>query len=497
MPPRGVNPRVPRKNVVSKPVLPPIFGSSSSDVPQSERPAAKAPAASSMLSGPSSARTAEEERAAAAEAAVRKASSVAFLNEIARERTARRISDKLEPLAPSPRVDASPDTTIDESAPAQPLPPPPPVPEVKFEEPAADGDSDEGDDAAPLSPTTLAAEKHVTMRDRTLRRGKTQATFWRASKLNLAAMHDMRPKLHPPADHPVLGNPVGIDPRDGKSARRRLAKGGSIASVASAANKSTDEIQEELSMNWLPPWMRRGGSSSSSSAGNGSSSSSSAGGGRQVGADFRFMGESKGPYSDDPLSSADAREGRQLATPVSSAYNNDPRCLLTAQQEAEVRAAFHTLDTDWDGFIRGAAVEKALVLMGMHPTGPNAKQKSRALVDDLLRHSVRATRKSLLNYERFCRVMARRIWEYDAEQEVQYGLENLFVDDKTGAVAPSLTCYELRVQLMNKGRIRLQPGELDEIIKLADPTGTGRVTLEQLKGMPCWERQGAALTQRL
>ena len=73
-----------------------------------------------MLSGPSSARTAEEERAAAAEAAVRKASSVAFLNEIARERTARRISDKLEPLAPSPRVDASPDTTIDESAPAQP-----------------------------------------------------------------------------------------------------------------------------------------------------------------------------------------------------------------------------------------------------------------------------------------------------------------------------------------------------------------------------------------
>ena len=35
----------------------------------------------------------------------------------------------------------------------------------------------------------------------------------------------------------------------------------------------------------------------------------------------------------------------------------------------------------------------------------------------------------------------------------------------------------------------------DHIRNLIDPEHP--LTLEQLKGMPCWERQGAALTQRL
>ena len=157
----------------------------------------------------------------------------------------------------------------------------------------------------------------------------------------------------------------------------------------------------------------------------------------------------------------------------------DPRHLLTAQQEAEVRAAFFQL-ASIDGRLEGAALSRALCMLGMQPEADEASLG--AIVDKLLA-SVGATRSTYLDYTRFGIAMANRILQYDAEEEVRQAFKLLFHHDDDASLVQLSHVREL---LTSAGSLPLSEHEIDELFQLADPGRCGRVSIETLERLECW-----------
>jgi len=76
--------------------------------------------------------------------------------------------------------------------------------------------------------------------------------------------------------------------------------------------------------------------------------------------------------------------------------------------------------------------------------------------------------------------MARRMIEIDGPKELALAFE-VFDTDQSGEISIA----ELR-ELMTTCGDPLNESEVNSLIELADPEGTGSITREQFKRLPCW-----------
>jgi len=288
---------------------------------------------------------------------------------------------------------------------------------------------------------------------RSLRRGSS-AVFHMTENVARATglASDLRPALHMPAAHPVLCGPSGNDPRS----KRHLLRGLTRRNTSHADGLLTHPaaglvlgLAASLTATRPLSSKQRGGVAGSSGGG---------GGGGQ-GASAITSG------SDGPI---------------------DPRFLLTAQQEAEVRGAFYQLDKNRDGTIPARMFARGMLLIGLQP---RHDEIALAPMAEMLLSSIGVARNSMLNYGLFEQAMAIRILQYDAEEEVRQAFRLLFRSNRDGVIDTA----HVRELLTTAGDLHLSDAEVDELLALADPSGSGHVTLQRLERLECWYRPNQKL----
>ena len=146
--------------------------------------------------------------------------------------------------------------------------------------------------------------------------------------------------------------------------------------------------------------------------------------------------------------------------------------MLSGFQLQEIKEAFKKFDRDGNGYIDASELFTTMKMMGSSATHEQ--------VLEIIR-SVDVDGSGTVEFEEFLIIMARRIITTEGEMELEQALL-LFKPDESGRVP----CVEIRTMLGGFGEQPLGPDELEELLRLVDPGGTGYCTVEALRSLPCW-----------
>ena len=146
--------------------------------------------------------------------------------------------------------------------------------------------------------------------------------------------------------------------------------------------------------------------------------------------------------------------------------------MLSGFQLQEIKEAFKKFDRDGNGYIDASELFTTMKMMGSSATHEQ--------VLEIIR-SVDVDGSGTVEFEEFLIIMARRIITTQGEMELEQALL-LFKPDESGRVP----CVEIRTMLGGFGEQPLGPDELEELLRLVDPGGTGYCTVEALRSLPCW-----------
>ena len=164
------------------------------------------------------------------------------------------------------------------------------------------------------------------------------------------------------------------------------------------------------------------------------------------------------------------------ATPLHTAHSIGPMAATSAvaayqEMTAEAMAArIAELAAETEGF--GAEVSQ----LPQVPKFKGRLSKARQTFEHF-----DANGSGTIEFEEFLVIMARRIITTQGEMELEQALL-LFKPDESGRVP----CVDIRTMLGAYGEQPLEPDELEELLRLADPGGTGYCTVEALRSLPCW-----------
>nr|XP_002739903.1 PREDICTED: calmodulin-like [Saccoglossus kowalevskii] len=141
---------------------------------------------------------------------------------------------------------------------------------------------------------------------------------------------------------------------------------------------------------------------------------------------------------------------------------------ITEEQIAEFKEAFSLFDKDNDGTITTKELGTVMRSLGQNPTDSE--------VQDMV-NEVDADGNGTIDFSEFITMMARKMHETDAEEEIR---ESFRVFDKNG---DGYICKaELRHVMTNLGE-KLTDEEVDEMIREADIDGDGKVNYEEFVKM--------------
>jgi len=147
--------------------------------------------------------------------------------------------------------------------------------------------------------------------------------------------------------------------------------------------------------------------------------------------------------------------------------------LLSGHQQHEIREAFDKFDRDGSGFIDAQELHATMRMMGSTATKEQVKAMIASVDDD---------GNGTVEFEEFLVIMARRILMHEGAMELEAAIK-LFEVDMRGRIE----CSQIRTLLCTLGEAPLSDDELDELLRLADPEGTGFCTLEHFRDLPCWK----------
>ena len=145
---------------------------------------------------------------------------------------------------------------------------------------------------------------------------------------------------------------------------------------------------------------------------------------------------------------------------------------VTHEQIAELKEAYSLLVQKGSTTITATDLEMILASIGHHVTLRDIEEMI-AQVDQ--------SGSGTIEFEEFLVIIARRIITTQGEMELEQALL-LFKPDESGRVP----CVDIRTMLGAYGEQPLKPDELEELLRLADPGGTGYCTVEALRSLPCW-----------
>ena len=146
--------------------------------------------------------------------------------------------------------------------------------------------------------------------------------------------------------------------------------------------------------------------------------------------------------------------------------------MLSGFQLQEIKEAFNKFDRDGNGYIDASELFTTMQMLGSAATHEHVHEIIKSMDVD---------GSGTIEFEEFLVIMARRIITTQGEMELEQALL-LFKPDESGRVP----CVDIRTMLGAYGEQPLEPDELEELLRLADPGGTGYCTVEALRSLPCW-----------
>jgi len=138
--------------------------------------------------------------------------------------------------------------------------------------------------------------------------------------------------------------------------------------------------------------------------------------------------------------------------------------VLNEYQVGQFQDAFSECDTDKDGFIASSQLGQVLRQIGQNPTD--------AEIQDMI-NEVDGNGSGLIEFPQFLNLMAKKISELDAEDEIREAFR-FFDRDGNGFI----TRHELKTVMMNLGE-KLTDDECDLIVEEADIDGDGKINYEE------------------
>jgi len=170
------------------------------------------------------------------------------------------------------------------------------------------------------------------------------------------------------------------------------------------------------------------------------------------------------------------RTPRASSRPLLVAHAKQVFSLLSTAQQVELIAAFERFDLDGSGTIAVTELESVLHHLGQNPTEDMTKS---------IFHALDVDANGVIEWDEFSALMANRWLGQDGETDID-AAALLFADDSDPS-GTMLSTQKMRELLGNHGDIKLKVDELDDLIKMADPTGSGRVSSQAFKALPCWQ----------
>ena len=135
-------------------------------------------------------------------------------------------------------------------------------------------------------------------------------------------------------------------------------------------------------------------------------------------------------------------------------------------EAADLRVPVLDTDRDNDGHIEEKELSTVMRIMGMEPSDAQLRE---------LIKSVDFDNNGKIEFEEFATLMARRMLVSDGDFELKQAFK-LFDVDENGR----LSVEEVRAMFMyDCGTDGLKLGDVDELVRLADPDGSGWVTVEE------------------
>jgi len=169
------------------------------------------------------------------------------------------------------------------------------------------------------------------------------------------------------------------------------------------------------------------------------------------------------------------RTPRSVSRPLLVAHAKEVFSLLSTAQQQELVAAFQRFDVNGNGTIKLDELQSVLCQLGMNSSEFTTRSIFGALdVDD----------NGEVEWAEFSALMANRWLGQDGEVDLEHAAA-LFVDEHDPE-GNTLSVQKIRELLGSQGEKPLDQAEMDALIALADPRGTGRVPVEDFLALDCW-----------
>eukprot|EP00908_Phaeocystis_cordata_P002027 Transcript_12178.p1 GENE.Transcript_12178~~Transcript_12178.p1 ORF type:complete len:300 (-),score=57.51 Transcript_12178:415-1206(-) len=147
--------------------------------------------------------------------------------------------------------------------------------------------------------------------------------------------------------------------------------------------------------------------------------------------------------------------------------------MLSGHQLHEIKEAFRKFDKDDSGYIDANELAAVIRLMG----GRVTNEQARGLIS-----SVDVDGSGTIEFSEFLVIMARRMLTTEGTMELDEALRLFTVDADN-----RIQCSEIRSLLGEHGEAPLEAEELEELLLLADPGGTGYCDVATFRALPCWQ----------
>ena len=148
--------------------------------------------------------------------------------------------------------------------------------------------------------------------------------------------------------------------------------------------------------------------------------------------------------------------------------------LLTKAQRTELEGAFRQFDLNNNGSIEAHELKTVMRQLG-HPMSDAKIMEMISTFD--------TDQNGQVEWKEFACFMADRWLRQERETDLRLALGMLTEDQESDVIELS----KLREMLCVHGEEPLSEAEWAELVKMADPDGTGKVSGEAFKAMPCWE----------
>jgi len=148
--------------------------------------------------------------------------------------------------------------------------------------------------------------------------------------------------------------------------------------------------------------------------------------------------------------------------------------MLSPDQQLRLRRAFNRFDADQSGFISAHEMLQVLRLLGSNP--------SQAEFTNILK-AIDRNNDGVVDFREFAQVWWKREQEHieeDFQEELQLAFKIFDADD-----SGTISAQELRDKLTTLGE-RMTDAEVDELLAECDADGSGSISFNELKELPCW-----------